>query len=76
MRRNEFLKSALAATAAVCLPKLAHAQNAGNLKMMIPGGAGGGWDGTGRALGRALIEAKAYATVDYENRGGAAGITG
>lgn len=76
MRRNEFLISALAATAGLYLPKAAQAQNASNLKMMIPGGAGGGWDGTGRALGRALIEAKSFATVDYENKGGAAGITG
>jgi putative tricarboxylic transport membrane protein len=76
MQRNEFLKSMLAMTAGVCLPAVATAQSTGNLKMMIPGGAGGGWDGTGRALGRSLIEAKAYATVDYENKGGAAGITG
>jgi putative tricarboxylic transport membrane protein len=76
MQRNEFLKSILATGAGLYLPSSAFSQGAVGLKMMIPGGAGGGWDGTGRALGRALVEAKAYATVDYENKGGSAGIVG
>ena len=37
---------------------------------------GGGWDGTGRALGKALLEAKVADTVTYENKGGAAGALG
>ncbi len=74
MRRDEFMKSlvALAATAALPLPALA----ATNLKMMIPANPGGGWDGTGRALGKALLDAKAVDTVQYENKGGAAGVIG
>ena len=74
MRRDEFLKSLLAAAAAGTLPLAAQA--AGNLKMMIPANPGGGWDTTGRALGRALQEAHAADTVQYENKGGAAGILG
>jgi len=74
MRRDEFLKSLLAAAAAGSLPNLASA--ATSLKMMIPANPGGGWDGTGRSLGKALTEAKAFDAVQFENKGGAAGAIG
>jgi len=74
MRRDTFLKSMLAAAAAGSLPLSAFA--ASNVKMMIPANPGGGWDGTGRALGKALIESKAADTVQYDNKGGAAGVIG
>jgi putative tricarboxylic transport membrane protein len=74
MRRDTFLKTlgALAVTGA--LPLGARASAA--LKMMIPANPGGGWDTTGRALGKALQDAGAAATVSYENKGGAAGAIG
>lgn len=75
MRRNDFLKTLLALGAGASLASPAQAGGA-NLKMMIPANPGGGWDGTGRALGKALIEAGAAATVSYENKGGAAGAIG
>ncbi|MEK8050607.1 tripartite tricarboxylate transporter substrate-binding protein [Ideonella sp. DXS22W] len=75
MRRNDFLKTLLALGAGASLMQRADAAGA-NLKMMIPANPGGGWDGTGRALGKALIEAGAAATVNYENKGGAAGAIG
>jgi putative tricarboxylic transport membrane protein len=74
MRRNEFLKSLAALAAAGTLPL--SAQAAPNLKMMIPANPGGGWDSTGRALGKALTEGKVADTVQYENKGGAAGVLG
>lgn len=76
MRRNEFLKSlaALAAVGAGGLPLSALA--AANLKMMIPANPGGGWDGTGRALGDALRDAGVASGVTFENKGGAAGAIG
>jgi putative tricarboxylic transport membrane protein len=43
---------------------------------MIPANPGGGWDTTGRALGKALQDAGAASTVAYENKGGAAGALG
>jgi putative tricarboxylic transport membrane protein len=49
---------------------------AANLKMMIPANPGGGWDTTGRALGKALQESGAAASVSYDNKGGAAGALG
>ncbi len=74
MRRDLFLKSiaALAATGAFPLSALA----AANIKMMIPANPGGGWDTTGRALGKALVDSGAASTVIFDNRGGAAGALG
>ena len=74
MRRDTFLKSlaALAAAGALPLPSWA----AANLKMMIPANPGGGWDTTGRALGKALQDAGVASSVSYENKGGAAGALG
>jgi putative tricarboxylic transport membrane protein len=74
MRRDHFLKT-LAALAATGAWPLAAQANA-NLKMMIPANPGGGWDTTGRALGKALQEAAVAASVQYENKGGAAGALG
>lgn len=75
MRRDTFLKSLAALAAAGALPNAAWAQGA-NVKMMIPANPGGGWDGTGRALGEALRDAGVAASVTYENKGGAAGAIG
>jgi putative tricarboxylic transport membrane protein len=73
MRRNDFIKTLAALAAAGALPA-AHA--ATNLKMMIPANPGGGWDSTGRALGKAFTEGKLVDTVQYDNKGGAAGAIG
>ena len=64
MRRDTFLKTMAALAAAGALPMSARA--ASNLKMMIPANPGGGWDGTGRALGKALQEAGVADAVTYE----------
>ncbi|MEY4425727.1 MAG: hypothetical protein RL535_25 [Pseudomonadota bacterium] len=74
MRRDTFLKSLVAMAAAGTLPLTAQA--AANIKMMIPANPGGGWDTTGRALGKAMLEAKAADTVQFDNKGGAAGVIG
>ncbi|MBP6627270.1 MAG: tripartite tricarboxylate transporter substrate binding protein [Arenimonas sp.] len=74
MRRDTFLKSLAALAAAGALPN-AWAAGA-NVKMMIPANPGGGWDGTGRALGEALRDAKVADSVTFENKGGAAGAIG
>ena len=74
MRRDTFLKSLAVLAGGAALPW--SAQAATKLKMMIPANPGGGWDTTGRALGKALQEAKAVDAVTYENKGGAAGAIG
>ncbi|MFO1329283.1 MAG: tripartite tricarboxylate transporter substrate-binding protein [Rubrivivax sp.] len=75
MRRDTFLKSLAALAAAGTLPLDVRAAGA-NLKMMIPANPGGGWDTTGRALGKALQDAGVAASVSYDNKGGAAGAIG
>ncbi len=74
MRRDTFLKSLAALAASGALPMSAWAS--ANVKMMIPANPGGGWDSTGRALGKALQDAGVAASVTYENKGGAAGAIG
>jgi putative tricarboxylic transport membrane protein len=65
------IASAIAATA---LSLAAAAQPA--LKMMIPANPGGGWDQTGRNLAAAMQSAKLVSGVQFDNKGGAAGIIG
>jgi putative tricarboxylic transport membrane protein len=55
-------------------PFTAHAQP--SLKMMIPANPGGGWDQTGRHLAAAMQSAKLVSSVQFENKGGAAGAIG
>jgi putative tricarboxylic transport membrane protein len=74
MRRDTFVKSLLALAAVGALP--INARAAAALKMMIPANPGGGWDSTGRALGKALQDAGLASSVTYENKGGAAGAIG
>ena len=74
MRRDQFLRTLAALGVAAGLAPWARA--AANLKMMIPANPGGGWDTTGRALGKAMQEAGAASTVSYDNKGGAAGALG
>jgi len=74
MRRDTFLKSMAAMAAAGVLP--AWAQSAPAIKMMIPANPGGGWDSTGRALGKAMQDSGAASSVSYDNKGGAAGAIG
>ena len=74
MRRQDFLRTMATLAAAGALPLTASAN--ANLKMMIPANPGGGWDSTGRALGKALQDAGVAASVQFENKGGAAGAIG
>ncbi|MEY4439458.1 MAG: hypothetical protein RIQ36_922 [Pseudomonadota bacterium] len=74
MRRDVFLKTVAALVASGVLPMTAQAAAA--IKMMIPANPGGGWDTTGRALGKAMQDAGVASTVTFENKGGAAGIIG
>jgi putative tricarboxylic transport membrane protein len=74
MRRDDFLRAMAALAATGTLPWAAQA--AANLKMLIPANPGGGWDSTGRALGKAMQEAGGASAVSYDNKGGAAGALG
>jgi putative tricarboxylic transport membrane protein len=47
-----------------------------SVKMLIPANPGGGWDTTGRELGKALTASGAIKNIQYDNKGGAAGAIG
>ncbi len=44
-----------------------------SVHFLIPGGAGGGWDGTARGTGEALVNAGLAGTASYENMSGGGG---
>ena len=44
-----------------------------SIHFIIPGGAGGGWDGTARGTGEALTNAGIVGTASYENMSGGGG---
>ena len=67
------VRGGLAAIAlAVSVPALA----VDSVKMMIPANPGGGWDTTGRELGKAMQSSGSVKNVQYDNKGGAAGTIG
>jgi len=47
-----------------------------SIKIMVPANPGGGWDTTGRELGKAMLAAGSAKNIQYENKGGAAGAIG
>jgi putative tricarboxylic transport membrane protein len=67
LKLGKFLAALLFAGAAAAQP---------NLKIMIPANPGGGWDQTGRHLAAAMQSAKLVSSVQFENKGGAAGAIG
>ena len=44
-----------------------------SIHFLIPGGAGGGWDGTARGTGEALTRAGIVGSATYENMSGGGG---
>ncbi|UWQ62142.1 tripartite tricarboxylate transporter substrate binding protein [Leisingera caerulea] len=69
-------RAALAATAAAlafATPSWAEEQVVDSIHFLIPGGAGGGWDGTARGTGEALTEAGLVGKASYENMSGGGG---
>ena len=47
-----------------------------SVKILIPANPGGGWDQTGRTLGKVMGDAKLVSSVQYDNKGGAGGTIG
>jgi putative tricarboxylic transport membrane protein len=83
MERRQAVQGFLAGLSLAALGSGAHAQAAPPgktslplLRLYIPGGAGGGWDQTGRALGAAMQSAGLVQRVEYENKGGKGGTIG
>ena len=61
-------RALIAAVAAFGLagPSLAEEKVVDSIHFLIPGGAGGGWDGTARGTGEALTKAGLVGTASYE----------
>ncbi|UWP92799.1 tripartite tricarboxylate transporter substrate binding protein [Aliiroseovarius crassostreae] len=69
-------RSFIAAVAALGLagPAMADGHKvADSIHFLIPGGAGGGWDGTARGTGEALTRSGLVGTASYENMSGGGG---
>ncbi len=80
MRRSNIVgRLTLAAVAAFTLafsvpnPALAAEKVLDKIHFLIPGGAGGGWDGTARGTGEALTKAGIVGSASYENMSGGGG---
>ncbi|MEL6505150.1 MAG: tripartite tricarboxylate transporter substrate-binding protein [Pseudomonadota bacterium] len=72
----KLFKAALSAGVVVCAASLAQAdghQKVDTIKFLIPGGAGGGWDGTARGTGEALTKSGIAGNATYENMSGGGG---
>ena len=66
--------AAAAATLAFANPGLAGGhQVLEEVHFLIPGGAGGGWDGTARGTGEALTASGLVGSASYENMSGGGG---
>lgn len=69
-------RTLIAAAAALAMTGGAHAEGEQMLEsihFLIPGGAGGGWDGTARGTGEALTKAGLVGSASYENMSGGGG---
>ncbi len=73
LTRRTFAAAAVAAMS-LGMPTLAQAQEVvDSIHFLIPGGAGGGWDGTARGTGEALTKSGLVGTASYENMSGGGG---
>ncbi len=67
------LMAATAATTLAFAAPVAADEMVDSIHFLIPGGAGGGWDGTARGTGEALTKAGLVGNASYENRSGGGG---
>ncbi|WP_264212303.1 tripartite tricarboxylate transporter substrate binding protein [Leisingera thetidis] len=65
--------AAVAAAMALGAPALAAEKVVDSIHFLIPGGAGGGWDGTARGTGEALTGSGLVGKTSYENMSGGGG---
>lgn len=78
MNRMKGLKGSLLTAVAVCALQFTTYTAAAepaleSIHFLIPGGAGGGWDGTARGTGEALTKAGIVKKATYENMSGGGG---
>ena len=74
--QRSFVKLALASALGFSLAASAlntHAADIDAIHFLIPGGAGGGWDGTARGTGEALTKSGLIKNASFENLSGGGG---
>ncbi|MBS1302598.1 tripartite tricarboxylate transporter substrate-binding protein [Loktanella sp. SALINAS62] len=71
--RRALIAAATASFAATGMAKAEGHQMMDSVHFLIPGGAGGGWDGTARGTGEALMNAGLVGNATYENMSGGGG---
>jgi putative tricarboxylic transport membrane protein len=72
LTRRGFAAAALAFGAAFAAPASAEPKM-DRVHFLIPGGAGGGWDGAARGVGEALVNAGLVGNASFENMSGGGG---
>ncbi|MEM8686785.1 MAG: tripartite tricarboxylate transporter substrate-binding protein [Pseudomonadota bacterium] len=70
---RRILIAAVAGFAFMAAPTQAAEQIVDKIHFLIPGGAGGGWDGTARGTGEALTKSGLVGSASYENMSGGGG---
>ncbi|WP_435139489.1 Bug family tripartite tricarboxylate transporter substrate binding protein [Pseudopelagicola sp. nBUS_19] len=73
MGRRALLATAFAAIAVTGSAMAGGHKVVDSIHFLIPGGAGGGWDGTARGTGEALTKAGLIGNASYENMSGGGG---
>lgn len=76
MRMKSSFKALAYAAGVAGMMTMSGVSNAADIEkihFLIPGGAGGGWDGTARGTGEALTKAGIVGTASYENMSGGGG---
>ncbi len=73
LSRRAILAALAAASFVVGTAGAARAADLDAIHFLIPGGAGGGWDGTARGTGEALTKAGLVGTASFENMSGGGG---
>jgi len=71
--RRGFFRRALLGAAITVLAIPVSAAEVEKLHFLIPGGAGGGWDGTARGVGEALTKSGLVGSASYQNMSGGGG---
>lgn len=71
--RRALMATAVASVAFTGMARADGNQMIEQLHFIIPGGAGGGWDGTARGTGEALTESGLVGSASYENMSGGGG---
>jgi putative tricarboxylic transport membrane protein len=71
--RRAIIAAATATFAMTGVAKAQEQQMMDSVHFLVPGGAGGGWDGTARGTGEALVNAGLIGNATYENMSGGGG---